>query len=146
MNTIIQETTIKHIIKSPNGVSTEYKMPSFQPEKVIFKDPDFLSRGHKMIRPEQLTWQQLSPNYDTTYFMLSTRNTGQTFYIKVETDENVFYLKQTSMDCYRNPNVPVKISIANGTLDYDPTVDVFTSNAESETVVVDFVLLAGQDE
>ena len=106
-------------------------------EKIII-DPNSFEHGFKTLPESVRDFIDLSATFSTTDLYIYSETP---VHIKMTRSDapGDYSTIHTSLFQYKNPDVKLKFSIANGTLDYDPLAETFTSNDASKDQSIFYV-------
>ena len=140
-NVFTKELTIKLATTDLNNVTKDYPLPGFS-NKVLVVNPSLNNNGYMNLCTTKTSWKLLSSEFDTGLIEL---HSDKLFYVKVEKDESTSLVIQTKSFSYNNPDIPIRVSVANGTFDYEPLTNTFTTNETSVDIRVYFIGISYTD-
>jgi len=136
-NTVTKETVIKIATTDTSNITRDYSLPGFS-RKTLIPNPSLNNSGTFNLCTTNTNWQQLTPEFNATFAEI---NSDSLMYIKIEKNTLGYQVLQSKTFSYDNPEIPIKISVCNGTLDYDSGLDLFTTNNDSKDISAYFVIL-----
>lgn len=134
-NTFVKELNIKLSTTDLRNVTRDTPLPGFN-DKIIIPNPSLNNNGWVTLKTTTREWKSVTSGFDSAVCEI---HSDCLLYIKIETDNNNKVIIQSKSFSYNNPELPVKISVANGTLSHDPITDVFVTNVGSKDTTAYFI-------
>jgi len=134
-NVFTKELNIKLQTTDLNNITQSFPLPGFN-NKIIITNPSLNNNGYLNLCTTKTSWKLLSSEFDTGLIEL---HSDKLFYVKIETSESNSTVIQTKSFSYNNPNISIRVSVANGSMDYDPINDIFTVNGTTVDQRVYFI-------
>jgi hypothetical protein len=116
--------------------------------KIVLTDPKYVNSG-TLLLPKNQTTHSIIRSYSCSYVTIISK-TNSPFHLKIIMDADLNSLNEdyvklafgitTSIFSYANPNLPIIVAVANGTLGIDPNNGSLLSYPTSTDQEVEFVI------
>jgi hypothetical protein len=106
--------------------------------EIIIENTKSHNIGSAELSRSDTNWYDIANGFNSKYIRIKS---ADIFHYRITTDNGLLFICSSTVLSYNNPKNPVKIEVANGTMDIDYQSGILSSNVVTKDIKIDYLIV-----